>query len=208
MVRAVGQKHSTRAERRGTVSVGGPTTGFLTLNSATLFQFSRPTDANRFDAHVQLSEESIPSWVLLYSITDFMPNDLFSWSAPGQRNSDVAATRYLSIDVGVTNVINFNTQPKRLFCRLAKRTCPQAHPYVAKTRFRAQDSFPTSPRHRPKASILDVIGYDLAQAQTGPPRLGNISTRSFVQTGDNVMIGGFHCSGHRTKESDHPCHWP
>src|SRR4029077_5435087 len=42
---------------------------------------------------------------------------------------------------------------------------------------------------------LDVIGYDLAQPQTGPPRLGNISTRSFVQTSDNVMIGCFVVQG-------------
>ena len=28
-----------------------------------------------------------------------------------------------------------------------------------------------------------------------PPQLGNISTRSFVQTGDNVMIGGFIVQG-------------
>ena len=47
----------------------------------------------------------------------------------------------------------------------------------------------------PEGIDLDVIGYDLAQPQTGPPRLGNISTRSFVQTGDNVMIGGFIVQG-------------
>jgi len=32
-----------------------------------------------------------------------------------------------------------------------------------------------------------------------PPRLGNISTRAFVQTGDNVMIGGFIVQGPQTK---------
>ena len=31
------------------------------------------------------------------------------------------------------------------------------------------------------------------------PRLGNISTRAFVQTGDNVVIGGFIVQGTRTK---------
>ena len=36
--------------------------------------------------------------------------------------------------------------------------------------------------------------------------LGNISTRSFVQTGDNVMIGGFIVQGTRAKEGDCSCH--
>ena len=37
--------------------------------------------------------------------------------------------------------------------------------------------------------------------------LGNISTRSFVQTGDNVMIGGFIVQGTTAKESDCSRHW-
>ena len=45
----------------------------------------------------------------------------------------------------------------------------------------------------PEGINLDVIGYDLTQpSQTS---LGNISTRSFVQTGEHVMIGGFIVQG-------------
>ena len=36
--------------------------------------------------------------------------------------------------------------------------------------------------------------------QVGPSILGNISTRAFVQTGDNVMIGGFIVQGAEAKE--------
>ena len=36
--------------------------------------------------------------------------------------------------------------------------------------------------------------------------LGNISTRAFVQTDDNVMIGGFIVQGTATKESDYSRH--
>ncbi len=36
--------------------------------------------------------------------------------------------------------------------------------------------------------------------------LGNISTRSFVETGDNVMIGGFIVQGSSTKEGDYSRH--
>ena len=45
----------------------------------------------------------------------------------------------------------------------------------------------------PEGINLDVIGYDLTQ--TTQPSLGNISTRSFVQTGEHVMIGGFIVQG-------------
>jgi len=38
--------------------------------------------------------------------------------------------------------------------------------------------------------------------------LGNISTRSFVQTGDNVMIGGFIVQGTAPKTVIIPRHWP
>ena len=47
--------------------------------------------------------------------------------------------------------------------------------------------------------------YDLSPATNSI--LGNISTRSFVQTGDNVMIGGFIVQGTAAKESDCACHW-
>jgi hypothetical protein len=45
----------------------------------------------------------------------------------------------------------------------------------------------------PEGINLDVIGYDLTQ--TTQTSLGNISTRSFVQTGEHVMIGGFIVQG-------------
>ena len=38
--------------------------------------------------------------------------------------------------------------------------------------------------------------------------LGNIRTRSLVQTGDNLMIGGFIGTRDSVKECDHTCHWP
>jgi hypothetical protein len=131
---------------------------------------------------------------ILYSTTSPSPNDVFSWSAPGQRNSDVAARRYLSIDGGVTNIIDFNNNPNGSFADWLSDACPQAHPYVQNA-FPCVGQFSDISATSPEGIDLDVIGYDLAQVQTGPPRLGNISTRSFVQTGDNVMIGGFIVQG-------------
>jgi hypothetical protein len=37
--------------------------------------------------------------------------------------------------------------------------------------------------------------YDIASGEADDPRLGNISTRGSVQTGDNVMIAGFILDG-------------
>src|SRR6202022_446852 len=45
--------------------------------------------------------------------------------------------------------------------------------------------------------IALVEGYDLDP--TAGSKLGNISTRAFVQTGDNVMIGGFIITGAEQK---------
>jgi hypothetical protein len=51
-----------------------------------------------------------------------------------------------------------------------------------------------------KQAIIDSglapEGYDLDPAAGS--KLGNISTRTLVQTGDNVMIGGFIASGSGT----------
>jgi hypothetical protein len=194
--RALGQNTPPAMNADGTVSVGGPYDGIVTLNSATLFQFSRPTDANKFDAQRSI-EQGIDSIMgILYSLTDFSPNDLFSWSAPGQRNSDVAAARYLSIDGGVTNIINFNNNPNGSFADWQGDACPQAHPYVQNA-FPCAGQFSDISATSPEGIDLDVIGYDLAQ--TGPSNLSNISTRSFVQTDQNVIIGGFIVQGTGSK---------
>ena len=190
--RALGQNTPPAMNADGTVSVGGPYDGIVTLNSATLFQFNRPIDANRFDAQRSI-EKGIDSIMgILYSLTDFSPNDLFSWSAPGQRNSEVGAGRYFSIDSGVTDIINFNNDPNGSFADWDSEACPQAHPYVQNA-FPCAGQFSDISATSPEGIDLDAIGYDLAQ--TGPPNLGNISTRSFVQTGENVMIGGFIVQG-------------
>jgi uncharacterized protein YggT (Ycf19 family) len=192
--RALGQNTPPAMAADGTLRVGAPYDGIVTLNSATLFQFTRPTDANRYDAQRSIEEGIDTIMGLVYSLTNFTPIDLFSWSAPGQRNSDVGATRYFSIDGGVTNIINFNNNPNGSFADWASGACPQAHPYVQNA-FPCVGQFSDVSATSPEGIHLDVIGYDLAQPQTGPPRLGNISTRSFVQTGDNVMIGGFIVQG-------------
>ncbi len=54
----------------------------------------------------------------------------------------------------------------------------------------------------PEGVNLDVIGYDLTSAipPPGPTILGNISTRTLVETGDKVLIGGFIVTGTQPKK--------
>ena len=176
----------------GTVGTGGPYDAIVTLNSASLLQFSRPTDANRFDAQRAIEREIDSVMGLLYSTSDFMPIDLFSWSSAGSRNFETSGRRYFSIDGGVTNIIDFNQNPNGSLAGWLSETCPQTHPYVQNA-FPCAGQFSDISPTSPEGINLDVIGYNLAQ--TGPPSLGNVSTRSFVQTGSNVMIGGFIVQG-------------
>ena len=192
--RALGQNTPPAMNADGTITAGGAYDGIVTLNSAIFNQFTRPPDPNRFDAQRSF-EAGIGSIMgLLYSLTDFMPIDVFSWASPGGRNFDVAGRRYFSIDGGVTTIIDYNQSPNWDFASWLSTQCPQARPLV-------QNSFPCVGQPAdisattPEGINLDVIGYDLVQTQTGPPRLGNLSTRSFVQLGDNVMIGGFIVQG-------------
>src|ERR1041385_8397167 len=104
-------------------------------------------------------------------------------------------TRYFSINSGVTNIVNFNNDASHgTYADWRSGGCPQGLPYVQNA-VPCMGQFSDVSATSPEGISLDVIGYDLVQQQTGPPRLGNISTRSFVQTGDNVMIGGFIVQG-------------
>jgi hypothetical protein len=128
--------------------------------------------------------------------TDLRPQDLFSWSSPGVRNVTSSGTRYFSIDSGRTDIVGFNQDPSGDFGDWLSEACPQRHPYVQNAfgcRGQSSDISATSP----EGINLDVIGYDLVSAAA--PYLANLSTRAFVQTGDDVMIGGFIVQGTQPK---------
>ena len=135
------------------------------------------------------------------SNSDFRPQDLFSWSAPGTRNHTALGTRYFSIDNGSTNIVGFNQDPTGDFGDWLSGPCPQSTPYVQNAfscKGQASDVTATSP----EGVNLDVIGYDLTSAipPPGPTILGNISTRTLVETGDQVLIGGFIVTGTQPKK--------
>src|SRR6266403_2983240 len=125
------------------------------------------------------------------------PQDLFSWSSAGVRNLTSGGTRYFSIDSGGTNIVNFNQTPPGDFGDWFSEPCPQRHPFVQNA-FICPDQFSDIAGTSPEGLNLDVIGYDLLSVTT--PYLANLSTRAFVQTGDNVMIGGFIVQGTQPKK--------
>jgi len=122
------------------------------------------------------------------------PQDLFSWRSPGNRNLTSNGSRYFSIDSGSTNIVGFNQTPPGDFGDWLSEPCPQRHPYVQNA-FACPDQFSDISATSPEGINLDVIGYDLVTT----PYLANLSTRAFVQTSDNVMIGGFIVQGSQPK---------
>jgi hypothetical protein len=179
----------------GTVGNGGPYDGIVTLNSAVPYQFTRPVSASNFDAQRSTEHEidEVIGFGSHASVSNLRPQDLFSWSSAGHRNVSSTGTRYFSINGGSTDIVNFNQRPDGDLGDWLSASCPQEHPYVQNAfgcTGQSSDIAATSP----EGINLDVIGYDLNRVT-----LGNISTRSFVQTGTNVMIGGFIIEGNGPK---------
>src|SRR6266480_3967829 len=198
--RAVGLNTPPVMFADGTVGQGGPYDGIVTLNSTKPFQFSRPVTATNFDAQ-RVTEHEMDEVIgfgsrLGQNSNDLRPEDLFSWSSAGHRNITTSGTRYFSINGGVTNIVGFNQDPDGDFGDWLSEPCPQIHPYPQNA-FSCTGQSSDIAATSPEGINLDVIGYDLTQ--TSQTSLGNISTRSFVQTGEHVMIGGFIVQGSGTK---------
>lgn len=190
----------------GTVGAGGPYDGIVTLNSDETFKYTRPAVSGDFDAQTAVEHE-IDEVIGLGSYlggspegTDFRPQDLFAWSAPGHLSHSILGIRYFSIDDGITNIVNFSQVAGGDFGDWASEPCPQVHPYVQNAFGCAGQSDDISATS-PEGINLDVVGYDLKTAllPPQPTLLGNISTRGFVRTGDQVLIGGFIVTGNDPK---------
>jgi hypothetical protein len=194
--RAVGLDTPPAMFADGSVGPGGPYDAIVTLNSAAPYQFSRPPSTSNFDAQHSFEHEVDEAIGLGSRLggngSDLRPQDLFSWSSPGNRNISTSGTRYFSINGGAVNIVNFSQNPDGDLGDWFSEECPQTHPYVQNAFACAgQDSDISATS--PEGINLDVIGYDLTQ--TSQTSLSNISTRSFVQTGEHVMIGGFIVQG-------------
>jgi hypothetical protein len=175
----------------GTIGNAGPYDGIVTLNSAVPYQFTRPVSAGNFDAQRSTEHEidEVIGFGSHANVSNFRPQDLFSWSSAGHRNITTSGARYFSINAGSTDIVHFNQDPSGDLGDWLSTDCPQEHPYVQNA-FGCTGQSSDIAASSPEGINLDVIGYDLNRVT-----LGNISTRSFVQTGNDVMIGGFIIEG-------------
>jgi hypothetical protein len=190
------------------VNGSGPYDGAITLNTAFPFSFTRPPSTGTHDALSATQHEMDEVLGLGSGINqaNLRPQDLFSWAAPATRNTTSTGSRYFSIDSGNTNIVGFNQDSGGDFGDWLSDSCPQANPYVQNA-FGCPDQFADVTSSSPEGIDLDVIGYDLGSPgptptptpPPGPPTLGNISTRLRVETGDNVLIGGFIVTGTQPK---------
>lgn len=186
--RALGFDTPGTLDATGTAGAG-TFDGIATLNSNRPFQFTRPTSAANYDA-LRLIQGCISGVLGIASGVDvsasaFFPQDLFSWAAPANRNITSSGFRYFSIDGGNTKVVDFNQDSSQSFSLWSSPPCPQPSPYV-NTAVPCLGQSANIMETSPEGIDLDVIGYD-----PPPTTLGNISTRLRVETGDNVLIGGF-----------------
>ena len=170
--RAVGLDTPTAMFADGTVGNGGPYDGIVTLNSSSPYQFTRPPIGTNYDAQRSFEHEMDEvigfGSHLNISSDELRPQDLFSWSSAGNRNTSSSGTRYFSINGGVTNIANFNQGPQGDFGDWLSEGCPQSHPYVQNAFVctgQSSDITATSP----EGINLDVIGYDLVNTLTPPP---------------------------------------
>ena len=170
--RAVGLDTPPAMFADGTVGNGGPYDGIVTLNSSTPYQFTRPPSGGNYDAQRGFEHEmdeviGLGSHLNI-SGSDLRPQDLFSWSSAGHRNTSFSGTRYFSIDDGVTNIVNFNQAANGDFGDWLSEECPQSHPYVQNA-FGCTGQFSDVAATSPEGINLDVIGYDLANTPFPTP---------------------------------------
>jgi hypothetical protein len=203
--RVVGLNTPPAMFANGTVGAGGPYDGIVTLKASVPYQFNRPTSGGNFDA-LRTTEHEMDEVLGLGSRlgvtpppTDLRPQDLFSWSAPGTRNITSTGSRYFSIDSGNTDIVDFNQSSNGDFGDWLSASCPQANPYVQNAFSCAGQSSDVAVSS-PEGINLDVIGYNLTGGGSTPSIFANISTRLRVETGDNVLIGGFIITGTQPKK--------
>ncbi len=170
--RAVGLNAPPAMFANGTVGEGGPYDGIVTLNSSVSLQFTRPISAGSFDAQ-RLTEHELDEVIGLGSHLghvgiDFRPQDLFSWSSSGHRNTTSSGVRYFSINGGVSNIVNFNQGPNGDFGDWLSEDCPQSHPYVQNA-FACTGQSSDATATSPEGVNLDVVGYDLANTAIPTP---------------------------------------
>lgn len=140
----------------------------------------------------------------------YVEYDLFHYTGPGARGLNKGPGRSFSIDNGTTLLKAFNDETAN---KGDNQDWADGDPTDAFNAFGppAQQADMTAVDLR----VMDILGFDLVAANPTPTpspsaspspsatpttRLANISTRLAVQTGDNVLIGGFIVTGTQPKK--------
>jgi hypothetical protein len=172
--RALGAATPGTLSANGSNNMGGTYDGVVTLNSAFTFAFTRPPSASQVDAQ-RATEHEMDEVLGLGSFigqpfTDLRPQDLFSWSGAGTRNTTTTGSRYFSIDGGTTDLVGFNQTAGGDFGDwLSQMSCPQTTPYVQNA-FSCADQTADVTKTSPEGINLDVIGYSLILPTPTPTR--------------------------------------
>ena len=177
----------------GTVAIGGPYDGIVTLNSGILYSFTRPPGSSNYDAQRQIEHETDEVLGLGSRLSlggsNLRPQDLFSWSSAGQRNLAVSGMRYFSINSGTTDIVNFNQDSRFDFGDwLSSTSCPQAKPYVQNS-FVCPGQYSDVTASSPEGISLDVIGYDLILPAVPTAKAATNITKSGFTANWSSVVG-------------------
>jgi hypothetical protein len=150
----------------GSLGLGGPYDGIITLNPAHPLQFTRPVAAGNYDAQM-FTEHEIDEVLGLGSHLnsprpEFLePHDLFSWASLNARNVSARGQRFFSIDQGFHLLAQFNQNPDGDFGDFdSDDFCPATRLYVQNA-FNCSGQSTDISATSPEGISLDVIGYDL-----------------------------------------------
>lgn len=200
--RAVGLNTPPVMFADGSLGVGGPYDGIITINTAYPVQFTRPVSAGNLDGQM-FTEHEIDEVLGLGSHIDspapqfLCPIDLFTWASLNARNISSSGQRFFSIDQGFHLIVQFNQTPGGDFGDYdSDGFCPANRLFVQNA-FNCPGQATDVTASSPEGISLDVIGYDLVPTNSV---LGNISTRLPVGNGDNVLIAGFKITGTTPKQ--------
>jgi len=167
--RAVGLNTPPAMFADGSLGIGGPYDGIITINSLKPVQFTRPVSPGNFDGQMFTEHEidevlGSGSHLNTPAPQYFSPIDLFSWASLNARNTSASGQRFLSIDRGLHYIVQFNQNPDGDFGDYdSDGFCPATRLYVQNAFNCAGQSTDVSATS-PEGISLDVIGYDLGLA--------------------------------------------
>ncbi len=162
--RAVGLNTPGAIDTSGNIGASGTYDGIVTINASQNYSFTRPAASDAYDAQRTIEHELDEVLGLGSSSnsgqSDYRPQDLFMYKAPGAWSVVLSDPRYFSVDGGATQIIDFNQDSNGDSGDWLSGPCPQTSPFVQNA-FGCMGQFSDVSATSPEGVNLDVIGYDL-----------------------------------------------